>query len=53
VFLGPDALPGNALPFGAWILVALINIHHFFIDGCVWKISTPEVKKDLFRHLVK
>jgi len=31
--------------------VALINIHHFFIDGCVWKISTPEVKKDLFRHL--
>jgi hypothetical protein len=33
--------------------VALINIHHFFIDGCVWKISTPEVKKDLFRHLVK
>jgi hypothetical protein len=33
--------------------VALINIHHFFIDGCVWKISTPEVKKDLFRHLVE
>ena len=33
------------------ILLALINIHHYFIDGCVWKISTPEVKKDLFRHL--
>jgi hypothetical protein len=53
VFLGPDALPGETLPFGAWILLALINIHHFFIDGCVWKISTPEVKKDLFRHLVE
>jgi hypothetical protein len=53
VFLGPDALPGETLPFGATILLALINIHHFFIDGCVWKISTPEVKKDLFRHLVK
>jgi hypothetical protein len=51
VFLGPDALPGKTLPFGAMILLALINIHHFFIDGCVWKISTPEVKKDLFRHL--
>jgi len=33
------------------ILLALINIHHFFIDGCVWKISTPEVRKDLFKHL--
>jgi hypothetical protein len=53
LFLGPDALPGKTLPFGAMILLALINIHHFFIDGCVWKISTPEVKKDLFRHLVK
>ena len=53
VFLGPDALPGKTLPFGAMILLALINIHHYFIDGCVWKISTPEVKKDLFRHLVK
>lgn len=51
VFLGPDALPGKTLPFGAAILLALINVHHFFIDGCVWKISTPEVKKDLFRHL--
>lgn len=53
VFLGPDALPGKTLPFGATILLALINIHHYFIDGCVWKISTPEVKKDLFRHLAK
>jgi hypothetical protein len=53
VFLGPDALPGKTLPFGAMILLALINIHHYFIDGCVWKISTPEVKKDLFRHLAK
>ena len=53
VFLGPDALPGETLPFGAMILLALINIHHFFIDGCVWKISTPEVKKDLFRHLAR
>ena len=53
VFLAPDALPGQALPYGAWILLALINIHHFFIDGCVWKISTPEVKNDLFRHLAK
>jgi hypothetical protein len=53
VFLGPDALPGQTLPFGASILLALINIHHYFIDGCVWKISTPEVKKDLFRHLGK
>lgn len=53
LFLGPNALPGETLPFGGMILLALVNIHHFFIDGRVWKISTPEVKKDLFRHLAK
>ncbi len=29
-----------------------VNIHHYFIDGVIWKISTPEVKKDLFRHVM-
>jgi hypothetical protein len=53
LFLSPNLLPGETLPFGATILLALVNIHHYFIDGCVWKISTPEVKRDLFRHLNK
>lgn len=33
------------------VLVALINIHHFYIDGAIWKIGTPTVKEELFAHL--
>ena len=36
---------------GLILLVISINLHHFFIDGAVWKISNPEVRKDLFAHL--
>lgn len=35
-----------------WLVIsAIINIHHYFIDGCIWHISTPEVRRDLFAHL--
>ena len=30
---------------------AFVNIHHYFIDGAIWKIRNPEVRKDLFAHL--
>jgi hypothetical protein len=29
-----------------------INIHHYFTDGVIWKISNPEVRKDLFAHVL-
>jgi hypothetical protein len=29
----------------------LINIHHFFIDGAIWKLRNPEVRRELFAHL--
>ena len=36
----------------AWlVLSAIINIHHYFIDGCIWKISNPIVSKELFAHV--
>jgi hypothetical protein len=28
-----------------------INIHHYFTDGVIWKISNPEVRKELFAHV--
>lgn len=40
--------PGNAAPI---LLLMFINIHHYFTDGVIWKISNPEVRKDLFAHL--
>jgi hypothetical protein len=34
-----------------WVAIAcVINIHHYFIDGCIWHISTPVVRQDLFAH---
>ena len=36
---------------GLTMLVISINLHHFFVDGVIWKISNPDVRKDLFSHL--
>ncbi len=33
------------------LVLIFINIHHYFTDGVIWKISNPEVRKDLFSHV--
>jgi len=33
------------------LVLYIINIHHYFTDGVVWKISNPEVRRELFAHL--
>lgn len=33
-------------------LGAFINIHHFFADSVIWRISNPHVRKELFSHLM-
>jgi hypothetical protein len=40
--------PGRAAPI---LLLMFINIHHYFTDGVIWKISNPEVRRDLFAHV--
>ena len=40
--------PGRAAPV---LILMLINIHHYFTDGVIWKISNPEVRKELFAHV--
>ena len=42
-----------ALPLGvAGMLVGdMLVIHHYFVDGCIWKLGDPEVRRDLFAHL--
>src|SRR5262249_49372959 len=51
VFIGLGQIPSRVAWLTAALLVSMINIHHYYIDGCVWKISTPEVRGDLFKHL--
>lgn len=43
-----DVPPGAVGPIFA---LYFINIHHFFTDGVIWKISNPEVRKELFAHV--
>lgn len=33
------------------LILLFINIHHYFTDGVIWKISNPEVRKELFAHV--
>jgi hypothetical protein len=40
--------PGRAAPV---VILMFINIHHYFTDGVIWKISNPEVRKELFAHI--
>lgn len=53
IFAGLPWLAGQMGP-GAnsvWVVIAsVINIHHYFIDGCIWRISNPVVSKELFAH---
>jgi len=40
--------PGRVVPI---LILMFINIHHYFTDGVIWKISNPEVRKELFAHV--
>ena len=33
------------------VTASFVNIHHYFIDGAIWKIRNPEVRRTLFAHL--
>jgi hypothetical protein len=35
----------------AGLIASVVNIHHYFADGAIWKISNPEVRGQLFSHL--
>lgn len=42
--------PGQVVGF---VILAFLNIHHFFTDGAVWKLRNPAVREDLFGHLAR
>ncbi len=40
--------PGRAAPI---LILMFVNIHHYFTDGVLWKISNPMVRQQLFAHV--
>jgi hypothetical protein len=53
VFYSPELLFNNAQQglTLATLVASAISIHHYFVDGCIWKISNPDVRKRLFKHV--
>ena len=39
------------LLFAFNLLVIAVNIHHYFVDGEIWKLRNPEMRRTLFAHL--
>ena len=33
------------------LVAGFVNLHHYFMDGVLWKIRNPEVRRALFAHL--
>lgn len=48
--LAADAA-GVALPFATGVLFAAVQIHHFFVDGVIWKLKNPGVSSPLMTTL--
>jgi hypothetical protein len=44
---GTEGLPAAFLA----VFVAFVNVHHYFVDGCLYKLRNPAVRRDLFAHL--
>ncbi|MFT4824238.1 MAG: hypothetical protein ACJASY_003821 [Halioglobus sp.] len=53
VFYFPDLLfGGRTQVYGFALLVSTaVSIHHYFVDGYIWKISNKEVRSILFSHV--
>ena len=53
-FYLPTLLPSANQAFSLAVVIAsAISIHHYFVDGCIWKISNKAVRSSLFAHLQK
>ena len=45
------AVPAASIAYVKAGIGAFVNIHHYFADGVIWKISNPAVRKELFAHI--
>jgi hypothetical protein len=45
------ALTGATLAFSTAIVLSAVQIHHFFVDGVIWKLKDPRVASPLLANL--
>ncbi len=55
IFYGTDLLsgPSSQVYTFAVLISAVVSIHHYFVDGCIWKISNADVRSRLFAHITR
>ena len=42
----------SATPYQTWgIVIAAVQVHHFFVDGVIWKLKNPQVGQPLMASL--
>jgi hypothetical protein len=46
-----NALGASPTTVAPVMILYFINIHHYFTDGVIWKISNPQVRQELFAHV--
>lgn len=52
VFYLPEAASDRQQQYTFAVMIAsAVSIHHYFVDGCIWRIGNPDVRKSLFAHL--
>jgi hypothetical protein len=42
---------GFSLSFSTAVILAAVQIHHFFVDGVIWKLKNPRVSSPLLANL--
>lgn len=51
IFQLPNMILQDPAQRVALVIANLVNIHHYFADGVIWKLRAPETRRDLFAHL--
>lgn len=42
---------GFGLPFATAVILSAVQIHHFFVDGVIWKLKNPKVASPLLGNV--
>jgi hypothetical protein len=42
---------GITLPFATAVIISAVQIHHFFVDGVIWKLRNPRVASPLLSNV--
>ncbi len=52
VFYVPELLSDLSQTYTfALVITSAVSIHHYVVDGCIWKVGKPDVRRRLLAHL--